>query len=286
MWATCPATIPTMPLTWHQDRFYRKQCVPKEPSYNNRGVAIGTKIRSLLRVLGPSTYDEISPKIEYWIEHALTEQSVNVDDLVERLSLFAWDSRNSEFNAAVARFLKDFHDAPHRSEQARSTVDRLCTRVFRWFAAASAEDLSTTQSNNPDRDDKVAISGEEGFVRAASVVGHLIERDLLSHELVRRDLIKPLTAHHYTDRGDVHKACRAAAIYRLLTAAGNTLLQGLLEPEDVQACFETLDSELPLGRVAGLDAEKLTVRRATRSYASHHDLIHLVRTFARSTPRG
>ena len=76
--------------------------------YHHRGTIIGAKIYDLLHSLGPSTYDEISPKIEYWIEYALTEQSVDANDLVERLSSVAWDYGGS--GAVVARFLKEFRD--------------------------------------------------------------------------------------------------------------------------------------------------------------------------------
>jgi hypothetical protein len=85
------------------------------------------------------TYDEVAPKIEYWIELALTQQLTTVDKLVEYVSDIAWTSHRSP--ASFARFLQEFRDSPRRSAQARSFVDDLCTRVFRWFIAASAEDL-------------------------------------------------------------------------------------------------------------------------------------------------
>jgi len=249
--------------------------------YHNRGIVIGTKISSLLSALEPTTYDEISPKIEYWIEYALTEQSVNAGDFVDQLSSMMWDHRSS--NADVARFLKEFHDAPHRSEQAKSVVDNLCSRLLLSFAAASAEDLTLWYRNNAF---KIATQGGEGFVRAASFVGHLIECGMLDRKLVRRHLVKPLIAHHYTDCDRIPKSFRVEAIYQLLAAAGNTLLQGLLKPEDVHVCFETLNSEIPSGIVVGLDAEKLAVRCAACSSASHRDLFFLFRTFAKPTPNG
>ena len=71
------------------------------------------------------------------------------------------------------------------------------------------------------------------------------------------------------------------AIYQLLVTAGNTLLQGLLGPEDVQACFETL------GSGAGFDAEKLQVRScATRSSALRSNMTCLVRNSAGSILHG
>jgi len=266
-----PATLPTVTVA----------TMPAEAGYHNRGTVIGTKIFDLLRSLGPATYDEVSPKIEFWIEWALTELTVNADDLVDQLSSTIWDIRGSD--AEVARFLKEFRDAPHRSEQARPFVDNLCPRFLRLFATASAEDLT---SWNKYTTYKLAKWGGEGFVRAASLVGHLIECGVLDHELVRQYLIKPLIAHHYTDNGIAHKYFRAGAIYQLFVAAGNTLLQGLLKTEDVQVCFETLDFEVPLQRVVGLDAGKLQVRRPTRSRASHRYLTCSVRDFGRSTPRG
>ena len=226
----------------------------KETGYHNRGTVIGTKIYNLLRSLEPATCNDLSPKIEFWIECALTEQSVKADELVDQLSSTIWDDRGSDED--VARFLKEFRDAPHRSEQARSFVDSLCSRILRLFVAASAEDLESWSQYSTF---KVAERGGEGFVRAASLVGHLVECGVLDHELVRRYLIKPLIAHHYTDHTIAHKYFRAGAIFQLFTTAGNTLLRGLLEPDDVRVCFETLDFEIPLQRVARLDAGKLQV---------------------------
>ena len=222
--------------------------------------------------------------IEYWIEYALIEQSVDADDLVERLSPLVWDGRNSESDAAFARFLKEFRDAPHRSDQARSFVDQLCSRILQWFAAASAED--NMQWNGSDAG-KVTRWGDGGFINAALSVGHLIECGILDRELIRRHIVKPLITHRYAGGGNPQqKSFRASAIYQLLVSAGNSLLQGLLEPDDVQVCLETLESQLPFRTVVGLDAEKLQVRCATCSGTPHRNLTCLVRDFAGSTPRG
>jgi hypothetical protein len=108
--------------------------------YHNRKGPICSKIRSLLLPWKePSKYDQIAPKIEYWIEYVLREDFATVDELVEGVSDVAWDYSGSY--ADVGRFLKEFRDAPHRSEQARSFVDQLCSHVLRWFAIASVEDL-------------------------------------------------------------------------------------------------------------------------------------------------
>ena len=255
-----------------------------ESGYHNRGIAISAKISSLLRCLGPATYDSVSPKIEFWIKYALAKQSVDPDDLAKRLSSMAWDSSSFESNAAIARFFSEFRDAPHCPEQARFFIDGLCSRVLRWFAAAAAENLIPWNGYPAG---KVANWGGGGFVNAASFVGHLVEGGVLDHELVREHLIEPLIAHHYAENdGGNHKYFRAAAIYQLFAAAGNTLLRGLLEPKDVQVCFEMLSSEIPFGRVTGLDAGKLQVRCATRSIPSHRNLTCLVRNSAKSTPHG
>ena len=249
------------------------------PGYHNREAVIIRKICSLIHFLNPTTYNEIATKIEYWIEYGFTEHSTTVDELVEQVSLVPWAPHSS--HASVVRFLKEFRDAPHRSKQAKSFVDKLCPHVLRWFAAASAEDLEP--GNRIVVYYEVVMGGWEGFVRAASFVGHLVEWDLLSHELVRRHLVKPLIAHHYIDpepdisnvtqvdarcvskykRVSVHdsgKAARVNAIYQLFLVAGNTLLQGLLEPEDVQACFRALDTKLSLAGAVELDPSKLNVQ--------------------------
>jgi len=254
----------------------------EESGYHNRGIVIAAKISNLLCSLKPSTYDEISPKLGYWIEHALTEQSVDADDLVERLSPLAW-AGGPESNQAITRFLKQFRDTPSRSEEARSFVVRLCSRVFRWFAAASAENLAPWDGVFAG---KVTRWGGGSFIQAASFVGHLIECGVLDRELVRRHLIKPLISHHYTDINDVGRAFRVMAIYELFVVARNTLLRGLLEPEDVQVCFEMLNPQIRIHGVAAMDPRNLDVRRDTHSGASRRNLTYLVRIFARFTPRG
>jgi hypothetical protein len=236
-----------------------------DPGYHNRQPVLAAKIRNLLRSLSPSTYDEIAPKIEYWIEYAITEQFTTTDDLVERVSFVAWECDKSH---DIARFFKEFRDAPHRSERMRSFVDELAIHVLRWFAIAAADNFTSVYDYSHSRSYKwdVPVTRGEwiGFLRAASFVGHLIECGLLGHDLVRRHLIKPLIAHHGYDNS------RAAAIYHLFVIAGNTLLQGLLDPGDIQVCFKTLDA-CRTG-IVGFDAAKLNVRCDSRLDASHYDL--------------
>jgi len=228
-----------------------------EGCFHIRGHYIALKIRSLLVSLTtePSEYDEIAPKVEHWIEYVLREQFTTVDELVEGVSQVAWDGGATYAN--VARFFKEFADALHRSEQARSFVYKLCEHVLRWFAIASAGSLPT---NPVYFSASVASYGGNGFIGAASFVGHLIKWGLLSDELVRRHLVKPLIAHHYTNPSDHGRFVRATAIYRLFVAAGDTLLQGLLEPEDVLACFKTLGIKISLENVARPDAAILKVQ--------------------------
>jgi len=254
-----------------------------EQGFHNRRSCISSKVRLLLISLTkqPSDYNKITPKIEYWIEYVLREQFTTVDELVEDISYMAWDLGGSY--SSVARLLKEFHDAPRCSAQARSFVDKLSEHVLRWFAIASAEDHAA------DYWSSVASGTADSFVRAASLIGHLIECGLLSHELVRRHLVKPLISH-YPDRNNTRECkaevVRANAIYQLFNTAGNTLLRGLLEPEDVQVCFETLDTHTSSGGIEGLDAGKLRVRYGTRFDASRRNLTCLVRNFVRSMARG
>jgi len=212
--------------------------------FHNRRPYIASKIRSLLISLTnePSEYGKITPKIEYWIEYVLRERLVTVDELVEDVSYAAWDQGGSF--TTVGRFLKEFFDAPHRSEQARGFVDKLCEHVLRWFVIAATDDSYSIYATSG-----VASGGGVGFIRAASFVGYLIEWGLLSHELVRQHLVKPLIAHHGIN---YH---RPNAIYQLFFAAGNTLLRGLLDPEDVRVCFETLRARVVAGGIEGLDPE-------------------------------
>ena len=228
-----------------------------EPSYQ---VALASNICALLYDLTSSTYDEVAPKIEYWIEYVLDEQFTTIEDLVERVSVVAWDKRSS--HPDISRFLKEFRDAPHRSEPARSFVDRLCRHLLRWFAVASTEDLWTNWHMG-----SVSKTGGVGFIRAAPFVGHLIECGLLDRELVRRHIFKPLMSHYYNQANFSKQSIRADAIYQLFTAARNTLLQGFLEPEEVQVCFEKLETRVSLGAIAGLelfDTARLNVRCDSR----------------------
>ena len=158
---------------------------------------------------------------------ALTQQLTTVNELVERVSLLVWNGQSSA--KGLARFLKEFRDSPRRSAQVGPFVENFCTRIFQWFVVAAAEDLGEDW-----KDGLVAISGGYRFMEVASYVGHLVERGLLNPELVRLHLIKPLTTHHYPSPNGPAETVRANAIYRLFYIAGDTLLRGLLEPEDVR----------------------------------------------------
>ena len=233
-----------------------------EYGYHNRKGRICSQIHSLLISLSkePLEYAQIAPKIEYWIEYVLREDFTTVNELVEGVSYVAWDTRGGSF-ASVGKFFKEFRDAPHRSEQARTFVTQMCSHILRWFSIASVEGVWNTQGWGSGW---VASGGGPGFIRAASFVGYLIEWGLLSHDLVRRHLTKSLTNHHDNDHSGTSPGyIRASAMYQLFTAAGNTLLQGLLEPDDIQACFDMLDTWAQ--RRMPFDAEKRKVR-----YTVHH----------------
>lgn len=92
--------------------------IPIDPGYHNHQVSIWWKIYSLLIYLinEPLKYDELAPKIEYVIR----EGFATVDELVEEVSGVAGDNDGSF--ASAGRFFKEFHDAPPRSGQVRSSV--------------------------------------------------------------------------------------------------------------------------------------------------------------------
>jgi hypothetical protein len=227
------------------------------PGYHNCQFILATKICKLLLSLSPSTYDEIAPKLRYWIEYAISEQFTTIDDLVAQVSSVVWENRGSRSD--ILRFLKELRDAPCHSEPMRPFVDALCLHILWWFAIAAAEDPSDGWTINSS----IPNGGWSGFVRAATFVGHLIECGLLSHDLVRRHLIKPLITHRD------HDNVRAKVIYELFVVAGDTLLQGLLEPGDVRVCFEMLDM---LGQGVELNAARLIVRCDSLLNASYYDL--------------
>ena len=206
-------------------------------SYQNRDTGVSAKIYNLLSYLNVETYQEIVPKLEYWIEFAFSQQFTTAARLAEYVSAIAWVEHRS--TASLARFLKELRDSPRRSVHAKSFVNELCTRAFWWFTAASAEDLKNWHCSH-----EVARGGGVGFIEAASFVGHLIECDLLNHKLVRQHLIKPLITHYYPSPGMEEETVRINAIFRLFVAAGNALVQGLLEPDDARVCFDVLETQL------------------------------------------
>lgn len=227
-----------------------------EADSQSRQLVLSSNICDLLYDLSPSTYDEITPKLEFWIEYVLDERFTTATDLARRVSCVAWENRGSPSD--VSRFLKEFRDTPTRSQRTRSFVDKLCHYVIRWFAVASSEDLwSNWQAGS------VSECGGPGFVRAASFVGYLIQCGLVDHKLVRRHILKPLMAHYYIPSNSMKQTPRAHAIYQLFIAAGDTLLQGLLEPQEVQDCFEKLEIRVSFGEIKGVDGfdpAKLNVR--------------------------
>ena len=243
---------------------HRFSTTSNRPDFRNSRYPILSKIRYLLITLTlmPSEYDQLTPKIEHWIEYVLRERFATVDELVEGVSYVAWEDGGSY--ASLGRFLKEFHDAPHRSGQARSFVTELCSHVLRWFAIASVENLSTGRYNST-----IASGGGNGFIRAASFIGHLIGCGLLSHELVRQHLIKPLIDHRDGAGGE---SVRTNAIYQLFIAAGNTLFQGLFEAEDIRVCFEMLDAQSTAGKIAEYDAARAEVWCIVHNKASHRSL--------------
>ena len=224
------------------------------PDFHNCKSPISSKICSLLFSLTnkPSEYHQIIPKIEYWIEYVLCEHFTTVDELVDGVSCMAWWSGGSY--EGIARFFKEFRDAPRRSEQARSFVTQLCSHVLRWFAITSVESLSMNNYSG-----SIASGGGYGFIRAASFVGHCIAHGLLSQEFVRQHLIKPLINHYDRGGGSCWDPVWASAIYQLFIAAGRSLFEGLLEAEDVRLGFETLDAQSKIGEIGGYDAAKVKV---------------------------
>ena len=202
-----------------------------------------------------------------------------IDELIERVSDLVWTGSGHGSRSNFIRFLKEFRDLPRRRHMP-AFVDVVCTLIFPWFAAAPAEDLSMSWSSG-----RTAKNGGMGFIEGATVVGRLVECRLLNHELGRLHLINRLTHHYPHPRGPA-RTVRAAATYRLFAVAGNTLLRGLLELEDVQACFEMLETQLSSSVQAdGLSTANLKVWRAID--ASHRNtLTHMIRNSVSSVPRG
>jgi len=236
--------------------------------FHNCKDPISSKVRSRLSWLTKtqSKYDLIARNLEYLIEYVLRERFMTVDELVEGVSYVAWEDGGSFAN--VGRFLKEFRDAPHSSEQARSFVSQLCSHVLRWFTIASVEYFPTESHNG-----MISSGGGKGFIRAASFVGHLIGWGLLSPELVRQHLIKLLTDHYYGYTESFRSnLVRANAIYQLFTAAGNTLLQGVFEAEDVWICFETIDAQSKEGNIKEYDAARVKVRCTTLAKSLRQNL--------------
>ena len=91
-------------------------------------------------------------------------------------------------SSSVGKFLKEFHDAPHHSEQARTFINQMCPYMLRWFAIASVDNVYPNEKSS-----SVSSGGGLGFLHVVSFVGYLIEFGLLDRELMQRHLTKPLT---------------------------------------------------------------------------------------------
>lgn len=230
-------------------------CTTMSLDYRNNKGAIASNIRNLLYSLNPSTYDEVAPKVEYWIEYIITEQFTTPEGLAEELSIVAW--QRVDLNTGIPRFLKEFRDGPNRSEQVRSIVDELCLYLLRLFAGAAADSL---RLDDYDYGGCTPSGGGNGFVRAAFFLGCLIKHGLLRRELVRWHVIKPLILYNKYNL-NLHPSVRAGAVYQLFTAAGDAILQGFIEAGDVHACFEILDSHAPRwSEIVGFDGAKFNVQ--------------------------
>lgn len=237
------------------------------PGLHNRKDPILARIRSLLLSLTtePAEYAQIAPKIEFWIEYVLRENFATVEELVEGLSYVAWEDGGCYAN--VAQFFKEFRDASHRSEPARSFVTKLCAHIIRWFAIAAVESLPPGWSNGSS----IASGGGNGFIRAASFVGHLIKYDLLNQEIVRQYLMKPLTNHYDGRNKPRWEFVRASAVYQLFIAAGDTLFEGLFEADDIRLGFEMLGTQS--GTIEGYDTSRVKVWCPTRTKSPRRSLI-------------
>ena len=226
-----PTTEPLARHTFHC-------CTLMSCGYHNRKDTIAANIGDLLLRLHSSTYEEIAPKAEYWIKYAITEGWFTTpQDLAERVSSIAW--KFSGPDSDCGRFLKEFRDAPRHSERVKSFVDELCNHTLLWFAAASADLIANGHYSS---NSTVPSGGGNGFVNAGAFLGHLSKHGLLHRDLVRKHLVKPLTTYTKVNPR-LDTVFRVNAIYCMFVNAGNALLQGLLEPRDVQACFEILDAQ-------------------------------------------
>ena len=114
--------------------------------YHNCKAVLNTNVLGFLYSLRSSTYDKMTPKIEFWIEYIINEGFSTPKDLAEQLSGVAWHSY--DINTEIPRFLKAFRDAPGRSEPTRFFVDEFCLRVLRWFAGASTDYFQMDDSSS------------------------------------------------------------------------------------------------------------------------------------------
>ena len=69
--------------------------MPRVPGDHNCKTALGDSVGGLLYLLRPSTYDKMTPKIEFWIEYIIKEGFSTPKDLAEQLSDIAWRNHNS-----------------------------------------------------------------------------------------------------------------------------------------------------------------------------------------------
>jgi hypothetical protein len=67
-------------------------CMSSRPGYHNRQPVLAANICNLFYSLDSSTYGEIAPKIEYWIEYVITEL---LDSSISKPEYFLDEERQS-----------------------------------------------------------------------------------------------------------------------------------------------------------------------------------------------
>ena len=88
--------------------------VPERCGYDHYKDPLIANVRGFLSFLHPSTYHEMTPKIEFWIETIIKEGFLTAKGLAEQFSEIAW--WNDDRNAEIPWLLKEFCDAVEQAQ--------------------------------------------------------------------------------------------------------------------------------------------------------------------------
>ena len=224
--------IPPLPISEPTDNSYLR---------DHKQDVIG-EIRSRLWELDQKlpSYQRKTSETRYLIQYFLSEKLLTVDELVKGVSDIAWGKPTC--SEILAKLLKELYDGPHQSEDIKSFVNTFFSDAVRKISTALLANVLLGKTISPDVEYAVVF------------VGHLTALGLLSPQLVEFHLIRPLTLDNDGEPkigidGNActlwcsNKTSRNMLLWKLFSAAGEQLVQGILKTEDVKICMDIFEEE-------------------------------------------